>query len=91
LLDGQQVGGGDGGGGGGAGGVGGSGGGAGGDSNDSGQGKHVSWGVGVGAGAARQSRAEGNAGIAGAGFAGAVPLEGVLGLGTAHASVSQVL
>ena len=36
------------------------------DSNDSGQGRHVSWGVGVGGGAARQSRAAGNAGSAGA-------------------------
>ena len=66
------------------------------DGNDSGQGKHVSWGVGLGGGAARQSRAAGIAGIAGAGItgagiAGAVTLEGVLGLGTAHASVSQVL
>jgi hypothetical protein len=51
----------------------------------------VSWGGEVGAGAARQSRAAGNAGIAGAGIAGAVTLVGVPGLGNAHASVSQVL
>ena len=86
MLDGQQVGGGEGGGGGG--------GGRRRDSNDSGLPKHVTWGgvgVGGGGGAAWQSCAAGNAGIAGAGIAGAVPLEGVLGLGTAHASVSQVL